>query len=310
MLKKLKVAVVGTGLIATLKHLPALRNLNNQVEIVAICDLDQERAGQIAKEYGIRGVYSNLGALLRETAPDIVDICTPPKSHALIARQSLEGGANLLIEKPMCQTVEECDGLIAVANQLGKKICVAHSDLFYPSFSKARKVVTSGGIGTFRGMRIHISTPVDYITSKEDHWAHKLPGGVFGESGPHVVYMTLAYINPIERVYVVGRKLLPEFPWSPFEDYRLELEGENATCSITMIYTTKQWAAEVELWGTDGSIRLDLESQTLIHRTREELKAVPIGLSTLGEAAQIITSGFGTAFDSRPDGTRRPIKSC
>ncbi|MFN2500332.1 MAG: hypothetical protein ABR557_14730, partial [Pyrinomonadaceae bacterium] len=46
-------------------------------------------------------------------------------------------------------------------------------------------------------MRIMLSTPTDYMTSREDHWAHKLPGGVIGESGPHIVYMTLAFINPI-----------------------------------------------------------------------------------------------------------------
>jgi predicted dehydrogenase len=146
-------------------------------------------------------------------------------------------------------------------------------------------------------MRIHLSTPVDYITSKPDHWANRLPGGVFGESGPHVVYMTLAYINPITHVHVTGRKVLPEYPWSPFEDYRLELSGEAGTCSISMTYSTDQWAGEVDLWGTDGSIRFDMESQTLTSRRRPNLSPLPIGLSTLGEASQIISSGLTTAFD-------------
>jgi hypothetical protein len=97
-------------------------------------------------------------------------------------------------------------------------------------------------------MRIHLSTPVDYTTSKPDHWAHKLPGGVFGESGPHVVYMILAYINPITEVQVLGRKLMPEYPWSPCEDYRLDLLGDAGVCAGSMIYTTKLWQAEVDIW--------------------------------------------------------------
>jgi predicted dehydrogenase len=296
MSKNLKVAVVGTGLIATLKHLPALRNLRN-LDLVAVCDVNREHAEKVVAEFGSPPVYTDLGKMLAEVKPDIVDICTPPKLHARMALQCLEGGANLLIEKPMCQTVEECDEVMALAKKLDREICIAHSDLFYPSFAKARKLVEGGKIGKFRGMRIHLSTPIDYITSKPDHWAHKLPGGVFGETGPHIVYMTLAYINPIREVHVVGRKVLDEYPWSPFEDYRLELVGDNGTCTVSLLYTTNQWGADVELWGTEGTIRHDLESQTLIHKTRPKLKAVPVGISSVGESAQIISSGMATAFD-------------
>jgi predicted dehydrogenase len=297
MSQRLKVAVVGTGLIATVKHFPALQNLSDAVEVCAVCDVNEQQAQEAAAGLGGARVYTDLAKLLSTEKPDVVDICTPPKLHAPMALQSLEAGAHLVIEKPMCQTVEECDRVMELAAKLGRKICIAHSDLFYPSFSRARKMVSRGEIGTLRGMRIHLSTPVDYITSKPEHWAHKLPGGVFGESGPHVVYMTLAYMNPITEVHAFGRKLLPEYPWSPFEDYRVELVGRDITCTATMIYTTKQWGAEVELWGTDGTIRMDLESQTLIHRTRDELKAIPVGLSALGEAAQILTSGVTSVLE-------------
>src|SRR5256885_13239843 len=101
---------------------------------------------------------------------------------------------------------------------------------------KARELVAEGRIGTLRGMRIFLSTPTDYITSNPEHWANKLPGGVIGETGPHIVYMTLAFINPIVDVHAAGRKLLPEYPWSPYEDYRIDLAGETATASIILTY--------------------------------------------------------------------------
>lgn len=303
---RLRVAVAGTGLIATVKHLPALRNLSDLVEICAVCDLNVEQAkAAVAHLPGTR-VYGDLAELLAKEKPDIVDICTPPKLHASMALQCLEAGAHLLIEKPLCQTVEECDRIMESAQRLQRKICVAHSDLFYPSFTRARKLVARGDIGTLQGMRIHLSTPTDYITSKPKHWAHALPGGVFGESGPHVVYMTLAYINPIVQVRASARKMLKDYPWSPYEDYRLELVGQNITCSASLVYTTRHWGADVELWGTDGMIRIDLESQTLIHRRRHALKAIPVGLSALGEAAQIVTSGVTSAFARV---TRRYVQS-
>lgn len=294
---RLRLAVAGGGLIATQKHLPALRNLRGIVEVCGVCDIDRDRAMQAARMLPGAKAYSDLGELLAVEKPDIVDICTPPKLHASMALQSLAAGAHLVIEKPLSQTVEECDRVMEAAVHHERKICVAHSDLFYPSFQRARKLVANGAIGTLRGMRVHLSTPSNYITSKPDHWAHALPGGVFGESGPHVVYMTLAYLNPIRSVRATGRKLLAEYPWSRFEDYRVELVGDQITCSATLIYATKQWGAEVEFWGDDGSIRIDLENQTLIQRRRERLKVLPVGLSALGEAAQIVTSGATSAFE-------------
>src|SRR6185436_7292137 len=104
--------------------------------------------------------------------------------------------------------------------------------LFYRSFLDARARLRGGAVGAFRGMRILLATPVDYITSRPDHWAHRLPGGVLGETGPHAVYMTLAFIPQVKGAAVRARKLLPQFPWSPYEDYRIELEGQEATSSI------------------------------------------------------------------------------
>jgi predicted dehydrogenase len=139
-------------------------------------------------------------------------------------------------------------------------------------------------------MRIMLQTPTDYITSKPEHWANKLPGGVFGESGPHIVYMTLAFINPIQRVSVNGLKLMPEYPWSPFEDYRIDLFGEKQASSVTMAYATKQWMARLEILGEDATLLLDLESMSLVKYKREQLKPKPIGLSLLSEAGQLLKS--------------------
>ena len=151
-------------------------------------------------------------------------------------------------------------------------------------------MVDQGAIGEFTGMRIFLSTPADYMTAHADHWANKLPGGVIGESGPHIVYMTLAFINRIRDVKVHGQKLSPQFPWSPFEDYRVDLIGDHAVSSVTLTYATNQWAAQVDLWGTNGRISIDLESQSLVRHSRTRLTPKAIGLSALGEARQTASS--------------------
>ncbi len=285
-----KVAIVGTGFIATQKHLPAWQRNHRTARVVALCDLDVQRGKQIARQFGVPHVYESLPDLLEAEQPDLVDICTPPQTHAKVAVTALRAGAHVLIEKPMAVSREECDAIIAASKRAGRQVCVAHSDLFYPAFLKAREWVRQGLIGEFKGMRIFLSTPADYITSKPAHWAHRLPGGVIGETGPHVVYLALALMNTIHDVRIYAQKLLPEFPWSPFEDYRLELIGENAICSVTLTYATQHWAAQVEVWGTEGMLKVDLESQSLVHYRRSGLTRGAIALSALSEAAQIVGS--------------------
>ena len=295
-MSQIKVAVVGTGLIATHKHLPALRKLAGSATVVGVCDVNVEAARKVAQEFGIPNAYGSLEELLQKEKPDIVDICTPPRTHATLSIQAMRGGAHVMIEKPMAISVEECDQIIDVARQTNRRVCVAHSDLFYGSFMEARERVQRGDIGEFRGMRILLSTPTEYMTSKEKHWAHRLPGGVFGESGPHPTYMALAFINPIEEVKVLGRHVLKEFPWSAFEDYRIDLIGEQGVCSVTLLYTSSHWAAEVEIWGSDGCLRADLESQALVEYRRRELKAAEVGRSALSEATQTIVTSAATGL--------------
>jgi predicted dehydrogenase len=286
----LRVGVVGTGLIATLKHLPAWKRAEKVAHVSAICDLDLARAREVTAKFGIPATYTSTTEMYAKERLNLIDVCTPPKTHTPLAIEALKNGAHVLLEKPMATSVAECDEIIVAANKANRFVSVAHSDLFYPSFMKAQQMVESGAIGKFRGMRIFLSTPIDYITSKPDHWAHKLPGGVLGETGPHVVYMTLAFIKQIRKIQIHAQKLLPEFPWSPYEDYRITLVGDYATSSIALIYTTKQWAAQVEMFGTDGLLRADLESQSLVHYRRDSLKATNVGLSALREAIGIVST--------------------
>jgi predicted dehydrogenase len=286
-LSKIKAAVVGAGLIAGKKHIPAFMRHKNKVELVALCDLNQEGARKLASQFGVPRVYSDLGEMIEKEKPDLVDICTPPQTHVKLAVEAMNRGCNVLIEKPMALSVAECDQIVEASKRNGVKVCVGHSDLFYYPFMEAREIVKSGAIGEFRGMRIMLSTPTDYMTSREDHWAHKLPGGVIGESGPHIVYMTLAFINPIRKVSVDAMKVL-DYPWSRYDDYRINLIGEKAISSVSLSYTTDQWAARLDILGEKGILTLDLEGMYLVNSRRPKLSPVPVALSILSESGQIV----------------------
>jgi UDP-N-acetylglucosamine 3-dehydrogenase len=295
-LDSLRVGLIGSGFIAKQKHLPAWKKVARNAQVVALCDPNVAQAEELARMQGIPKVYKDFQQMLEVERLDAVDICSPPRTHADLAMRALKAGAHALIEKPMAINTEECDRIIAAARESGRKICVAHSDLFYPSFLKAREMVKEGTIGEFRGMRIFLSTPVDYITSKPDHWAHKLPGGVIGETGPHVIYMTLAFISPIRAVHIDARKQLAHFPWSPYEDYRLDLIGDDASCSVALTYATNRWAVQLDLWGSEGHMKFDLETQTVITHGRADLKPITLGFSAVKEAGQMLGDTIGTGL--------------
>lgn len=286
-MSKVKAAVIGTGLIAGKKHIPAFLKHKAKVDLVALCDLNQEAAQRVAGKFGIPKTYTDIAEMIEKERPDMVDICTPPQTHVRLAVEAMKMGCNVLIEKPMALSVAECDQIVEAKEKYGVKVCVGHSDLFYYPFMEARELVAKGAIGEFRGMRIFLSTPTDYMTSQKEHWAHKLPGGVIGESGPHVVYMTLAFINPVRRVTVDAMKIL-DYPWSLYDDYRINLIGDKAISSITMSYTTDQWAARLDILGSRGILTLDLEGMYLINNRRPTLKPVPVALSLLSESGQIV----------------------
>ncbi len=288
----LKVAIIGTGLIANVKHIPAWQKLAGKAELVAICDINLDQAREVAAKFNIKNAYGDFKEMLAQEKPDIVDICTPPKTHCFLAVAAMDAGANCMIEKPMAMSIEESDRIIDAYKRNHVKAMCCHSDLFYLAYMKAREMVDAGEIGEFRGMRIFLSTPTDYITAKEDHWGNKLPGGVIGETGPHLVYMTLPFIPEVKEVGAYARKILHEYPWSPYEDYRLELVGENAICSITAAYTCSEWLCQVELIGSAAILRIDLETQSVVKYARQDLKPRTAATSQLREAAQLVKNTF------------------
>ncbi len=290
-----KVAICGSGAIAQSKHIPSWQREKNS-QLVALCDINQDAAEAAAKKFGIPKAYSDFGELLAIEKPDIVDICTPPKTHVFVSKQAMEGGANVMIEKPMAMTLEECSEIVETSKRCGKEVALSHTDLFYDAVQRGRKLVSQGAIGEFTGMRIFVMTHRDYITSVPDHWCHKLPGGVIGETGPHIVYLTMAFIDNIQKVDVTAHKLIDSYTWSPFEDYRIILSNGRLTSSCVLTYGSNQWGITIDLFGSEGMLKLDLETQTVIKYTRPSLKAKTAGISAVSEGCQLLWGALSSGL--------------
>ena len=153
------------------------------------------------------------------------------------------------------------------------------------SLDLLKELVSNGEIGDFRGIKIFLSTPKHYMIDLKDHWYHKLPGGVIGETGPHISYMSLEFLDNIQNVDVFAKSFL-KYSWAPCDDFRIEIEGENGFSSVALAYTTDYWAARVDIIGTKAMLQIDLNSMLIIKHDLSELSYVPIAKQTLGSLGQ------------------------
>ena len=146
-MKKLKVAVIGCGGIANQKHFPALKNNSDMNEIVAFCDVIEERAVKAAKEFGTPDakVYTDYRELLKDESIEVVHICTPNVSHSEIAIAAFEAKKHVYCEKPMSHSTVEAEKMVEAWKKSGMQFTVGYQNRFvrrYRTFTQhARRVI-------------------------------------------------------------------------------------------------------------------------------------------------------------------------
>ncbi|MEM7034414.1 MAG: Gfo/Idh/MocA family oxidoreductase [Chloroflexota bacterium] len=145
MTNTIKVGMVGLGLAFT-PHLKGYLS-HPQAEVIAVCDLNEERAKSVATEFQIPHVYTDYETMLREADINTVDITTPTFLHASMTTKAAAAGKHIHCEKPFCRSVAEgleaCD--TAKSNQV--KILVGETYCFIASHMKARALIEAGEIG-------------------------------------------------------------------------------------------------------------------------------------------------------------------
>lgn len=118
----IRVGVIGCGKISQVRHLPEYA-ANPNVQITALFDMNLERARELAAQYGATA-YDTLEGLLAAPDVDAVSVCTSNATHAESTIKALEAGKHVLCEKPMAITLEECEQMVACAEEHGLKLMI------------------------------------------------------------------------------------------------------------------------------------------------------------------------------------------
>ncbi|HOJ35236.1 MAG TPA: Gfo/Idh/MocA family oxidoreductase [Clostridiales bacterium] len=203
--KKFRVGIIGCGGIANGKHMPALKN-TGRVDMVAFCDIIEERAVKAAQEYGTPDakVYTDYKELLKDDTIEIVHVCTPNRSHSFITIDALEAGKHVMCEKPMAKTYEEAKAMVEAAKRTGKKLTIGYQNRQKPQSLYVKECCDNGELG-----EIYYARAIALRRRAVPTWGvflneYEQGGGPLIDIATHALDMTLWMMNNYEPKMVVG----------------------------------------------------------------------------------------------------------
>ncbi|MBS7636050.1 Gfo/Idh/MocA family oxidoreductase [Candidatus Bathyarchaeota archaeon] len=143
-MKKLGVAIIGAGFWGK-NHARVFTELE-ETELLAVCDIDAERAKVVAKQFGVKA-YSNTARMLKRKDIEAVSVCTWSTSLAKEALKALKAGKHVLVEKPMAANSKQAEALLKTAEKEGLQLSVGFLMRFIPGLQYIKKAIESREMG-------------------------------------------------------------------------------------------------------------------------------------------------------------------
>ena len=194
--------ILGTGDVAEHKGGPALYNVGGS-KLVAVMSRGEEKVKSFAERHGAERYYTSVEALLDDDAINAVYIATPPDVHAEQVAMAAERGLHILCEKPMAQTVDECQAMIDVCCAHGVQLMIAYYRRFFPVVMKMKELLVDGRIGDVVRARAELA---DFYTPRADGeraWltqSDTAGGGFMTDAGTHRLDLFAHFLGDVQEV--------------------------------------------------------------------------------------------------------------
>ena len=229
--KTYRVGLLGAGFISA-HHAKPLNQLNN-VKLEAICDIQPGAAEQIAASHNIPHVFDSLDKML-ELKLDVIHILVPPDFHIDVARQIIDAGSNVFLEKPMGVSATECKELVAYASEKNLQVGVNHNFLFLPAYQKFREDFKSGKIGKLNHLTVNWFYPLGVLNHGPYHiWMVREPGNVMLELGSHLSSFALDIAGDPVGINVNASRPIT-LPTGITVPRRWQIHGDNADSTFDL----------------------------------------------------------------------------
>ncbi len=273
-----KVAVVGCGFYGQ-NHLHAWRDLRGRgAELVAVCDLDPERARSAGENFGVAW-HTDIERLLDSQSVDLLDVATQMRSHQALAAVAAERNIATVLQKPLAPTYEEAEAIVGLANERGAWLAVHENFRFGTGMQRVKKELDAGSIGTPNWARISFRTGYD-VYAGQPYLAQE-NRLVILDSGIHVLDLARFFLGEVDRLSCEMQKrkqgIAGEDTATMLLKHRL-----GAVSIVETTYESKR-APDVfpetmlEIEGTEGAITLT-QNQVMSVSSRGMTSSRPVGM--------------------------------
>lgn len=261
---KIKAAIIGCGSIAKFRHIPEYA-ANENVEIVAVCDIVAERAEAMAAQYGGKA-YTDYKEVMQLEEVDVVSVCLPNNLHAPVSIAALNAGKHVLCEKPMATSAEEAEAMIQAAKDSGKTLMIAHNQRFVASHQKAKEILDSGKLGKLYSFKTTFGHPGPEgwsIDGKDSWFFNKEQAfiGAMGDLGVHksdLMRYLLGEFSEVGAFIETNAKENTDVDDNAVCILRTE-NGLIGTLAASWAYTAGSGDNSTVIYGEKGMLRLEAD---------------------------------------------------
>jgi len=217
-MRKLGTAVVGCGGIAR-THVKALTQLEES-QLIAVCDIIEERARVFAQTYGAKRWYTDLLRLIADPEVEAVNVCTPHPAHAAAVIAAAEAGKHAITEKPIAANLRQADAMISAARRAGVKLGVVFQRRFYDASRRVKAAIDEGKIGAPILGEVSCRMYRDRAYYERDPWRGRWAsegGGVYLNQIVHEIDLLQWFMSsPVDSVHAFTGNLT--HPYVEIED--------------------------------------------------------------------------------------------
>jgi predicted dehydrogenase len=290
-----KAALIGAGQIAK-QHLSCLKTLPG-VELAAICDLSPAAAEAAAERYGIRSWFTDYREMLERARPDVVHVTTPPTSHFGLAKDSLDAGAHVIVEKPATTTFQQLEALVRRAQDSGRHLVEDYNYVFNHAPQEILRRIESGEFGAVTHVEVliclDIRGPDGFADPNSPHPALTLAGGAIADFLPHLASLAYLFVGAHRTAQTVWTKRKASV--LPFDEFRAILDAERGTAALGFSSNTQPDAFWLRVYGERMQATANLfETRLTFDGPRDVPKPLRPFFSSLEEGKTIRRAALAT----------------
>jgi len=208
--RQLGIGVIGCGGIARHAHLPNIAR-NPRARLVAVCDIDLDRAQAFAQEFGDgrTAAYQDFHDLLANPDVDMVCVTTWAAAHAEPVIAAAKAGKHILCEKPIAISLADADAMVAAAKEAGVKFSMGYQPRFGTLWPRVKQIIDEGLLGEIMGVTIASAAPsahgVPWFLKKD-----LAGGGILIDWGIYTAYTINWWLGPVDRVFGTAKTFRKE----------------------------------------------------------------------------------------------------